>query len=108
MEQVTKLTILLILMITLNSCGTIKEGFVSKKKNSTDEFLVKKKSPLVMPPEFYELPIPGNNNQEQKNEENLNIKSLITGSENETSKSQNRSNQDTNFETSILEKIKNN
>ena len=108
MEQITKLLILLIFMITLNSCGTIKEGFVSKKKNSTDEFLVKKKSPLVMPPEFYELPIPGNNNQEQKNDENSDIKSLITGSENKTSKSQNSSNQDTNFETSILEKIKNN
>ena len=108
MEQITKLLILLIFMITLNSCGTIKEGFVSNKKNSTDEFLVKKKSPLVMPPEFYELPIPGNNNQEQKSEENLNIKSLITGSENETSKSQNSSNQNTNFKNSILEKIKNN
>ena len=108
MEKVTKLLTLLILMITLNSCGTIKEGFVSKKKNSTDEFLVKKKSPLVMPPEFYELPIPGNNNQEQKNDENSDIKSLITGSENETSKSQNNSNQDINFENSILEKIKNN
>ena len=108
MEQVTKLTILLILMITLNSCGTIKEGFVSKKKNSTDEFLVKKKSPLVMPPEFDELPVPGNNNQEQKNDENSDIKSLITGSENKTSKSQNNSNQDINFENSILEKIKNN
>jgi len=108
MEQVTKLLTLMILMITLNSCGTIKEGFVSKKKNSTDEFLVKKKSPLVMPPEFNELPIPGNNNQEQKNNENSDIKSLITGSENETSKSQNSSNQDTNFENSILEKIKNN
>ena len=108
MEQVTKLLIFLILMITLNSCGTVKEGFVSNKKKSTDEFLVKKKSPLVMPPEFYELPIPGNDNQEQKNDENSDIKSLITGSENKTSKSQNRSNQDTNFETSILEKIKNN
>ena len=108
MEQITKLLILLIFMITLNSCGTIKEGFVSKKKNSTDEFLVKKKSPLVMPPEFDELPVPGNNNQEQKNDENSDIKSLITGSENETSKSQNNSNQDINFENSILEKIKNN
>ena len=108
MEQITKLLILLIFMITLNSCGTIKEGFVSQKKNSTDEFLVKKKSPLVMPPEFYELPIPGNNNQEQKNDENSDIKSLITGSENETSKSQNNSNQDINLENSILEKIKNN
>ena len=101
MEQITKLLILLIFMITLNSCGTIKEGFVSKKKNSTDEFLVKKKSPLVMPPEFYELPIPGNNNQEQKNKENSDIKSLITGSENETSKTQNSSNKDTNYENSI-------
>ena len=58
MEQITKLLILLIFMITLNSCGTIKEGFVSKKKNSTDEFLVKKKSPLVMPHEFNDLHIP--------------------------------------------------
>ena len=108
MEKVTKLLIFLILMITLNSCGTVKEGFVSNKKKSTDEFLVKKKSPLVMPPEFYELPTPGNDNQEQKNNENLDIKSLITGSENETSKSQNSSNQNINFENSILEKIKNN
>ena len=108
MEQISKLLIFSIFIVILNSCGTIKEGFVSKKKNSTDEFLVKKKSPLVMPPEYGELPIPGNDNQEQKNDENSQIKSLITGSENETSKSQNSSNQDTYFESSILEKIKNN
>ena len=108
MEKITKLLILSIFIITLNSCGTMKEGFVSQKKNSTDEFLVKKKSPLVMPPEYGELPIPGNDNQEQKNDENSQIKSLITGSENQTSKSQNSSNQDTYFESSILEKIKNN
>ena len=108
MEKISKFFVVSIFIILLNSCGTIKEGFVSQKKNSTDEFLVKKKSPLVMPPEFYELPIPGNNNQVQKNDENSDIKSLITGSANETSKSQNSSNQNTNFETSILEKIKNN
>ena len=108
MEQISKLLIFSIFIVILNSCGTIKEGFVSKKKNSTDEFLVKKKSPLVMPPEYGELPIPGNDNQEQKNDENSQIKSLITGSENQTSKSQNSSNQDTYFESSILEKIKNN
>ena len=108
MEKISKFLVLSIFVVTLNSCGTIKEGFVSQKKNSADEFLVKKKSPLVMPPEFDELPVPGNNNQEQKNDENSDIKSLITGSENEVSKSQNSSNQDTNFENSILEKIKNN
>ena len=108
MEQISKLLILSIFIITLSSCGSIKEGFVSQKKNSTDEFLVKKKSPLVMPPEFNKLPIPGNDNQEQKNDENSEIKSLITGSENKSSKSQNNSNQNPTFENSILEKIKNN
>ena len=108
MEKISKLLILSIFIITLNSCASINDGFVNQKKKSTDEFLVKKKSPLVMPPEYGELPIPGNDNLEQKSDENSQIKSLITGSENETSKSQNSSNQDTNFENSILEKIKNN
>ena len=108
MEKISKLLILSIFIITLNSCGSIKEGFGNSKKKSTDEFLVKKKSPLVMPPEFNELPIPGNDNQEQKKDENLEIKSLITGSENKSSKSQNNSNQNPTFENSILEKIKNN
>jgi hypothetical protein len=108
MEKIRKFLILSIFIITLNSCGSIKEGFVSSKKNSNDEFLVKKKSPLVMPPDFEELPTPGNDIQEAKNNENLEIKSLITGSENKSSKSQNSSNQNTTFENSILEKIKTN
>jgi len=61
-----------------------------------------------MPPEFDELPVPGNENQQQKNEEKSEIKSLITGSENKSSNSQNSSNQNITFENSILEKIKNN
>mgnify|MGYP001367083797 FL=1 len=108
MEKISKLLILSIFIITLNSCGSIKEGFTNSKKKSTDEFLVKKKSPLVMPPEFNELPIPGNDNQEDNNDENSEIKSLITGSENKSPKSQNNSNQNPTFENSILEKIKNN
>ena len=108
MEKTSKLLILLIFIITLNSCGSVREGFTNSKKKSTDEFLVKKKSPLVMPPDFEELPIPGNENQEQKNNENLEIKSLITGSDNKSSNSQNSSNQNTTTENSILEKIKNN
>ena len=108
MEKISKFLIFSIFIITLNSCGSIKEGFVSSKKNSNDEFLVKKKSPLVMPPEFEELPIPGNQNQEQKNDEKSEIKSLITGSEIKSSESQNSSNQNITFENSILEKIKNN
>ncbi len=108
MEKINKFLILTIFIITLNSCGSVKEGFVNKKKSSTDEFLVKKKSPLVMPPDFEELPLPVNDNQEQKNIENSEIKSLITGSDNKSSKSKSSSNQNTTTENSILEKIKNN
>ena len=108
MEKRIKLLILFIFIIKLNSCGSVREGFTNSKKKSTDEFLVKKKSPLVMPPDFEELPIPGNENQKQKNNENLEIKSLITGSDNKSSNSQNSSNQNTTTENSILEKIKNN
>ena len=45
MKKISKLLILSIFIITLNSCGTVKEGFNNSKKKSTDEFLVKKKIP---------------------------------------------------------------
>tara|TARA_B000000609_G_C24077681_1_gene295600 strand:- start:61 stop:375 length:315 start_codon:yes stop_codon:yes gene_type:complete len=70
-----------IILLFLNSCGTIKKGFENPKKNSSDEFLVEKKSPLVMPPEFNELPIPNQNKAtDQKKEDN--IKDLITDNDN--------------------------
>ena len=59
-----------------------------------------------MPPEFNELPIPENNNQNSEKNEEIDIKKLITNNEN--SSTENISNQNTNFENSILEKIKNN
>jgi len=106
MKKINILLILLISILIFNSCSTVKEGFRSQKKNSTDEFLVEKKSPLIMPPEFNELPIPENNNQNSEKNEEIYIKKLITNNEN--SSTENISNQNTNFENSILEKIKNN
>ena len=106
MKKINILLILLISILIFNSCTTVKEGFRNKKKSSTDEFLVEKKSPLIMPPEFNELPIPENNNLKSENNEENDIKKLITNNEN--SSTENISNQNTNFENSILEKIKNN
>ena len=105
MKKINILLILLISILIFNSCATVKEGFTNKKKSSTDEFLVEKKSPLIMPPEFNELPIPDNDQKSENNEE-TDIKKLITNNEN--SSTENISNQNTNFENSILEKIKNN
>ena len=50
--------ILLNFVLLLVSCGTMQSAFESQKKNNIDEFLVEKKSPLIMPPDFNELPIP--------------------------------------------------
>ena len=53
---------LLFLMLFLESCGTwneVKKGITGEKTSSTDEFLVEKKDPLIKPPNFEELPIPG-------------------------------------------------
>jgi hypothetical protein len=59
----------------------VKEGFSSQKKNNSDEFLVEKKSPLLMPPDYNELPIPNSENVNE-NKENDQIKDLISNSEN--------------------------
>ena len=96
----------LIVIFFLSSCGTIKEGFTSQKKNSTDEFLVEKKSPLVMPPEFNKLPLPDAIQNQTKNLNENKIKNIIKKTEVSTNDDLN--NQNTSFEKSILEKIKNN
>ena len=56
--KIFKKLILLSFIYILTSCGTLKEGFKNQKKDSSDEFLVEKKSPLIMPPDYNELPVP--------------------------------------------------
>ena len=51
-----------------SGCQSVKDGIAGKKRTNSDEFLVQKKNPLVLPPEFEELPIP-------KSEKDLEIKS---------------------------------
>ena len=53
-----KIKLLLLLIILLNSCQTIKDGLTGQKQNNSDEFLVKKKNRLEMPPDFDKLPTP--------------------------------------------------
>ena len=55
---------LLLLILLLESCGSwdeVKKGLTGAKTSSTDEFLVEKKDPLIKPPNFEELPVPGSN-----------------------------------------------
>ena len=78
MKKVIKI---FIISLILTSCQTAKDALSLKKKSGGDEFLVEKKSPLVLPPEFGKLPTPTNEqNNEGKSEEN-DIKSLVSNND---------------------------
>ena len=101
-----KIIILSNLFLFLLSCGTVKEGFSNQKKNNSDEFLVEKKTPLVMPPNYNELPEPKINQQEIKKEKNP-IKSLLL-KEGDNLNDNEIDDKDKKLEDSLLEKIKTN
>ena len=105
--NIFKKLILLSFIFLITSCGTLKEGFSNQKKNNNDEFLVEKKSPLIMPPDYNELPMPNTEISGVENEENS-IKSLVTNKEKITNMSNAKSSESTGIEESLLEKIKNN
>ena len=64
--KLLKFFLILSLYILVSSCGTVKEAFTNQKKNSSDEFLVEKKSPLTMPPDYNDLPVPKSKNDRRK------------------------------------------
>ena len=45
---------------------SVKRGMTGSKQKSVDEFLVKKKDPLILPPDFEKLPKPGEQQAEQE------------------------------------------
>ena len=101
MKNLKTFIFLNIVILLLTSCATVKKGFQNPKKNNSDEFLVEKKSPLVMPPDFDELPIPKQNDNQAETSKNS-IKELITEN---SSDNINNSNENNDLEASILDKI---
>ena len=63
MNIIVKIIKIVFLSLILTSCQSAKDVLTLKKKESSDEFLVEKKSPLVMPPEYGILPMPESINQ---------------------------------------------
>ena len=57
-----KKIIFILLFVALTSCSetfdSVKRGLTGAKKNSADEFLVQKKDPLILPPDYENLPTP--------------------------------------------------
>ena len=86
-----------------SSCGVLSEGFKSPKQNKSDEFLVEKKSPLKLPPDYDQLPTPLETNNEEIEKESS-IEKMIKDNKNETKKS----NSNSSLEELVLDKIKSN
>ena len=107
MKKIKIFLIFSLMFFLLASCGTVKEGFSMQKKDNSDEFLVEKKLPLLMPPNFNELPVPKSQSI-LENDKNDEIKKLITKSENNSSNSDSSTNNNSTFEELLLGKIKNN
>ena len=101
-----KILIFFQLILFLNSCTTIKEGFTNQRKSSSDEFLVEKKSPLVMPPDYNDLLAPDQNKQTAEVNENK-IKDLVKKNKNGNGEMNNAEDGNLNIEQLILKKIKN-
>jgi len=97
--------ILLLALFFLNSCGdtwtSVKRGLTGQKKQSTEEFLVRKKDPLILPPNYESLPTPGERSAAKKEQSAL--KKLILS---EDSGTEDRSSSKSSIEESILKKIK--
>ena len=106
--KIKKITILLFFVLFLYSCSGAKDALQGKKRSeNSDEFLVEKKNPLTVPPDIDELPVPLDQEDEAKtdDQEKINIKKVLKIDENKDTNSDNDNENQNSLEKSILEKI---
>jgi hypothetical protein len=101
-----KIINLFALFLLLSSCENVQKG-LGMKKDTPDEFLIEKRNPLTMPPNFDLLP-PDSVNQNNQKDEKDNLKDIFNKNlgkdkkDNEIDKGTNSG----SLEKSIIEKIK--
>ena len=98
-----KIILSIIILLFSVSCQSVKDGLTMKKKNNSDEFLIEKKNPLILPPEYGNLPKPENNEEENNQNETNKIKSLL---DSEKKLDKRKTNTTSNLESLILKEIK--
>ena len=80
------LILLIALVPLLTFCGGVRDALEGKKRSEqSDEFLVKKKNPLQMPPDMNKLPMPGDNLEISSQKNNDEVKDLLKIKENSNS-----------------------
>ena len=101
-----KIINLFALFFLLSSCENVKKG-LGMKKDVPDEFLIEKRNPLTMPPNFDLLP-PDSINQNNQKDEKDNLKDIFNKNLGKEKKDTeiNKGTDSGSLEKSILEKIK--
>ena len=99
-----KIKLNLILLITLvpllTFCGGVRDALEGKKRSEqSDEFLVKKKNPLQMPPDMNKLPMPGDDLEKENQTNDAEVKNLLNIKEN-------NNNEDTSSGSDLLNNMK--
>tara|TARA_B100000787_G_scaffold139601_1_gene108508 strand:- start:240 stop:671 length:432 start_codon:yes stop_codon:yes gene_type:complete len=106
MNKTKALIVTFLTLLVLNACSSITEGLGGTKKKGSDEFLIEKKAPLVLPPSYGELPEPGTKIDKNitSKENTSSIEKIINQSSSvETNKEDNDLNN--SIEKTIIEKI---
>ena len=103
MRNISKFFLVFIIFIFLKGCGNsfseFKETMSGQKVTNTDEFLIKKKDPLVLPPEYGELPLPKSN---KKKSQEASIENILRSNDN----TKNETKASSDLENMILRELK--
>ena len=85
------------------ACGGLQDAskvLRNEKVRTTDEFLVKKRNPLVLPPNYEKIPEPGSLIENKENEEDK-IKKILKA----PTKEKNLQNKNSSIEDAIINRI---
>ncbi len=102
-----RIIFLISLAVFITSCAddlaSVKRGLTGEKKTSSDEFFVKKKDPLILPPDYKNLPLPSDGiDKKDAKEFSKTFKEQVK----KNSSNENSSQSTGSVESSILKKIK--
>ena len=100
MRFIYNILIILTVSLFLFSCGGFK---LKKKADSGEEFLIEKKDPLILPPDFSKLPKP--KEQPETIDEDVNIKSVFDGNQSGSEESDDQNSSKSDIKKSISDKI---
>ena len=110
MKKLFKNTFLIVLILcAFSACQNVKDGLTGKKQTNSDEFLVKKKNPLSLPPDFDNLPKPTDlSKKDDQNDSEISLKEILNKNASTKSTVSTSEKPIGSLEKNILEKIKSN